>query len=112
MIPTFRPWTHTSDDSYIYQLSLVVATATVSYIPVVGHCQALHLPCLPVVPVASRRLSWKLPWIAVATTVIAGKLPSINVGIQLPRNTVEIALDFRGNCRVSEDCRGWRNAVV
>ena len=26
----FRPWTHTSDDSYIYQLSLVVATATVS----------------------------------------------------------------------------------
>ena len=31
--PTFRPWTHTSDDSYIYQLSLVVATATVSYNP-------------------------------------------------------------------------------
>ena len=30
MIPTFRPWAHTSDDSYIYQLSLVVATATVS----------------------------------------------------------------------------------
>ena len=29
--PTFRPWTHRSDDSYIYQLSLVVATATVSY---------------------------------------------------------------------------------
>ena len=28
MIPTFRPWTHTSDDSYMYQLSLVVATAT------------------------------------------------------------------------------------
>ena len=27
-----RPWTHTSDDSYIYQLSLVVATATVSFI--------------------------------------------------------------------------------
>ena len=27
---TFRPWTHTSDDSYIYQMSLVVATATVS----------------------------------------------------------------------------------
>ena len=31
MIPTFRPWTHTSDDSYIYQLSPVVATATVSF---------------------------------------------------------------------------------
>ena len=30
--PTFRPWTHTSDDSYIYQLSLVVATATVSLV--------------------------------------------------------------------------------
>ena len=29
-VRTFRPWTHTSDDSYIYQLSLVVATATVS----------------------------------------------------------------------------------
>ena len=29
MIRTFRPWTHTSDDSYIYQLSLVVATATI-----------------------------------------------------------------------------------
>ena len=31
MIPTFRPWTHTADDSYIYQLSLVVAAATVSF---------------------------------------------------------------------------------
>ena len=30
--PTFSPWTHTSDDSYIYQLSLVLATATVSFI--------------------------------------------------------------------------------
>ena len=29
--PTFSPWTHTSDDSYIYQLSLVLATATVSF---------------------------------------------------------------------------------
>ena len=29
--PMFSPWTHTSDDSYIYQLSLVLATATVSY---------------------------------------------------------------------------------
>ena len=28
--PTVSPWTHTSDDSYIYQLSLVLATATVS----------------------------------------------------------------------------------
>ena len=28
----FRPWTHTSDDSDIYQLSLVVATATVSFL--------------------------------------------------------------------------------
>ena len=27
---TFRPWTHTSHDSYICQLSLVVETATVS----------------------------------------------------------------------------------
>ena len=29
--PTFSPWTHTSDDSYIYQLSLVLATAIASY---------------------------------------------------------------------------------
>ena len=29
--PTFSPWTHTSDDSHIYQLSLVLATAIVSY---------------------------------------------------------------------------------
>ena len=29
---TFRPWTHTSDAIYIYQLSLVVATATVSLV--------------------------------------------------------------------------------
>ena len=28
---TNGPWTHTSDDSYIYQLSLVLATATISY---------------------------------------------------------------------------------
>ena len=35
MIPTFRPWTHTSNDSYIFQLSLVVATATVSYFIIV-----------------------------------------------------------------------------
>ena len=30
--PTFSPWAHTSDDSYIYQLSLVSATATVSFL--------------------------------------------------------------------------------
>ena len=27
---TFRPWTHTSDDSYMYQLSLVVEISAVS----------------------------------------------------------------------------------
>ena len=30
--PTFSPWAHTSDDSYIYQLSLVLATASVSFL--------------------------------------------------------------------------------
>ena len=30
--PTFSPWAHTSDDSYIYQLSLVLAIATVSFL--------------------------------------------------------------------------------
>ena len=34
--PTFSPWTHTSDDRYIYQLSLVLATATVSFC--IQHC--------------------------------------------------------------------------
>ena len=34
--PTFSPCTHTSDDSYIYQLSLVLATATVSLCTVCG----------------------------------------------------------------------------
>ena len=75
------------------------------------------MPCLPVVPVASRRLSWKLPWIAVATILIAGKLPSISVAIQLPRMAVEyrgivvaIAVNFRGNRLVQEDYRGlpWK----
>ena len=41
--PTFRPWTHTSDDSYIYQLSLVVATATVSFfVHLSSACAPLH----------------------------------------------------------------------
>ena len=45
MIPTFRPWTHTSDDRYIYQLSLVLATATaVSF--VVQVFWALYLLCV------------------------------------------------------------------
>ena len=38
--PTFSAWTHTSDDSYIYQLSLVLATATVSFFP------PLCIPCV------------------------------------------------------------------
>ena len=35
--PTFSPSTHTSDDSYIYQLSLVLVTATLSFL---GRCWA------------------------------------------------------------------------
>ena len=59
--PTFSPWTHTSDDNYIYQLSLVLATATASF---------LHPPCLPVSlfssknflqPVCIHRCSGKCP---------------------------------------------------
>ena len=41
--PTFRPWTHTSDESYIYQLSLVAATATVSFL-------GWHFLCCALVP--------------------------------------------------------------
>ena len=45
--PTFSPWTHTSDDSYIYQLSLVLATATVSLhiFRVPSSVQQQLLPC-------------------------------------------------------------------
>ena len=42
----------------------------------------------------------KLPWIAVATTAIAGGLPSTSVTIQLPR----MAAECRGNC--CGNCRG------
>ena len=38
---TFRPWTHTSDDSYIYQLSPVVATATVSLFYYCRRCYSM-----------------------------------------------------------------------
>ena len=50
--PTFSPWTHTSDDSYIYQLSLVLATAIVSFLVslhVVGiesECFVVYLSCV------------------------------------------------------------------
>ena len=33
MTHTNGPWTHTSDDSYMYQLSLVVAIASISFTP-------------------------------------------------------------------------------
>ena len=51
--PTFRPWTHTSDDSYFCQLSLVVATTTVSFIflwcrvPCAVRSGVLSFACLP-----------------------------------------------------------------
>ena len=41
---TFRPWTHTSDDSYIYQLSHVVATATVSFLQINSKSRHLGTP--------------------------------------------------------------------
>ena len=44
---TFSPWTHTSDDSYIYQLSLVLATAAVSLFIIYSClCQIYHLCCI------------------------------------------------------------------
>ena len=43
---TFCPWTHTSDDSYIYQLSLVVATATVSFFDLKKRWACLCRPIL------------------------------------------------------------------
>ena len=35
------PWTHTSDDSYIYQLSLVLATVTISYLILIASAPKL-----------------------------------------------------------------------
>ena len=50
--PTFSPWAHRSDDSYIYQLSLVLATASVSLKhshayrqPAQHSSQSTPLPC-------------------------------------------------------------------
>ena len=40
--PTFSPWTHTSDDSYIYQLSLVLATAIVSLLLLLFWSRLVH----------------------------------------------------------------------
>ena len=42
--PTFSPWTHTSDDSYIYQLSLVLATASVSFFMILYSQFSVVLP--------------------------------------------------------------------
>ena len=52
--PTFSPWTHTSDDSYIYQLSLVLATAIVSF-----------LSFLPTPSSAPSRRATKVLWILI-----------------------------------------------
>ena len=43
----------------------------------------------------------EITWIAVATSLISGKFPSINVAIQLPR----MAAECRGNC--CGNCRGF-----
>ena len=43
--PTLSPWTHTSDDSYIYQLSLVLATATVSFFVSSFYSREISLVC-------------------------------------------------------------------
>ena len=57
MIRTFRPWTHTSDDSYIYQLSLVVATATVSLIISI-YTAVMYVVLLYVVTVLFQETIW------------------------------------------------------
>ena len=52
MYQMFRPWTHTSHDSYIYELSLVVATATVSSYnthTIRAHTKQKGVPCYVVV---------------------------------------------------------------
>ena len=58
--PTFSPWTHTSDDSYIYQLSLVLATATGSFTCLV-HREDSRPPEIFVVSVKTRQLETDLP---------------------------------------------------
>ena len=55
--PTFSPWTHTSADSYIYQLSLVLATATVSFSACRVLCGSVILLC-PLYPLGSPASTW------------------------------------------------------
>ena len=57
--PTFRPCTHTSDDRYIYQLSLVVAIATVSS--------------------RTEKYTLSVVWVAVWVWVFTGFLPLVTV---------------------------------
>ena len=71
MIPTFRPWTHTSDDSYIYQLSLVVATATVSYsylMVAVGSLRSSAYFCIWLGAFLARRVFFSLAYFCLPTS--------------------------------------------
>ena len=59
--PTSRPWTHTSDDSYFYQLSLVLATATVSLLIILSfttNCKIVLLTLVTPRGVTDLYLSW------------------------------------------------------
>ena len=64
----FRPWTHTSDDSYIYQLSLVVATATVSYYYILPGMRPNDQQCISKSILEMPRASRSIPQIAVPST--------------------------------------------
>ena len=55
------------------------------------------------------KLLWQLPWTSVAIAVhrrIAADGSGNCCGLTSAEIAVAIASDFRGNCRVSEDCRG------
>ena len=82
--PMFSPWMHTSDDSYIYQLSLVVATATVSLILWVPGYR--HNICMDIVPHSSHH-SPRSRIVSYCTTVVVyiPRLLAVAVSLQIRR---------------------------
>ena len=65
------------------------------------------------------KLLWLLPWTSVAVAVyrrIAADGRGNCIGLTSAEIDVAIAAGFRGNCRVSEDCRcngrGWPRMAV
>ena len=104
--PTFRPWTHTSDYSYIYQLSIVVATATVSFPPGLHRNIGLH-PKRKIC--ACVRLILGLVGKKTSTCV---RLIMVLVGVRQTARTNEITRTFRPWTHTSDDSNIYQLSLV